>query len=53
VRRIRALYKGYVPKVLRLGPGGGILKVVFDKVSQFLAYQRQKRDKKAKDKEQH
>ena len=25
----RALYKGFVPKVLRLGPGGGILLVVF------------------------
>lgn len=23
-----ALYKGFVPKVLRLGPGGGILLVV-------------------------
>ncbi|KAJ2625014.1 hypothetical protein H4R22_005012, partial [Coemansia sp. RSA 1290] len=27
---VRALYKGYVPKVLRLGPGGGILLVVYD-----------------------
>lgn len=25
-----ALYKGFVPKVFRLGPGGGILLVVFD-----------------------
>eukprot|EP00029_Vermamoeba_vermiformis_P006552 TRINITY_DN259_c0_g1_i1.p1 TRINITY_DN259_c0_g1~~TRINITY_DN259_c0_g1_i1.p1 ORF type:complete len:293 (-),score=119.63 TRINITY_DN259_c0_g1_i1:78-956(-) len=33
---VRALYKGYVPKVLRLGPGGGILKVVFDFVSNLL-----------------
>jgi len=24
-----ALYKGFIPKVLRLGPGGGILLVVF------------------------
>jgi solute carrier family 25 2-oxodicarboxylate transporter 21 len=24
-----ALYKGFVPKVLRLGPGGGILLVVY------------------------
>lgn len=24
-----ALYKGFLPKVLRLGPGGGILLVVF------------------------
>ncbi|KAJ3085162.1 hypothetical protein HK102_000253 [Quaeritorhiza haematococci] len=31
-----ALYKGFVPKVLRLGPGGGILLVVFDFVSDFL-----------------
>lgn len=28
-----ALYKGFVPKVLRLGPGGGILLVVFETVS--------------------
>ena len=28
-----ALYKGFVPKVLRLGPGGGILLVVFDYLS--------------------
>lgn len=26
----RALYKGFLPKVLRLGPGGGILLVVYD-----------------------
>lgn len=31
-----ALYKGFVPKVLRLGPGGGILYVVFDFVSTTL-----------------
>ncbi|QLL30930.1 hypothetical protein HG536_0A07450 [Torulaspora globosa] len=31
----RALYKGFVPKVLRLGPGGGILLVVFTEVSDF------------------
>lgn len=24
-----ALYKGFLPKVLRLGPGGGILLVVY------------------------
>ena len=29
---LAALYKGFVPKVLRLGPGGGILLVVFDGV---------------------
>lgn len=28
-----ALYKGFVPKVLRLGPGGGILLVVFETIS--------------------
>ncbi len=28
-----ALYKGFVPKVLRLGPGGGILLVVFEFVT--------------------
>ncbi|KAG0254612.1 hypothetical protein BG011_005634 [Mortierella polycephala] len=32
----RALYKGFVPKVLRLGPGGGILLVVFDTVSALI-----------------
>lgn len=31
-----ALYKGFVPKVLRLGPGGGVLLVVFDAASKFL-----------------
>ncbi|KAF8474746.1 mitochondrial carrier domain-containing protein [Kalaharituber pfeilii] len=30
-----ALYKGFVPKVLRLGPGGGILLVVFTTVIEF------------------
>ncbi|KAI9006698.1 hypothetical protein CLU79DRAFT_672851, partial [Phycomyces nitens] len=33
---VRALYKGFVPKVLRLGPGGGILLVVFETVSNFI-----------------
>jgi len=33
---IGALYKGFVPKVLRLGPGGGILLVVFDFVMAHL-----------------
>ncbi|KAJ2775488.1 hypothetical protein IWQ56_000026 [Coemansia nantahalensis] len=32
----RALYKGYVPKVLRLGPGGGILLVVYDYVTTYM-----------------
>ncbi|KAI9825480.1 MAG: hypothetical protein M1826_006976 [Phylliscum demangeonii] len=30
-----ALYKGFLPKVLRLGPGGGILLVVFTSVMEF------------------
>ena len=30
-----ALYKGFVPKLLRLGPGGGILLVVFTGVTDF------------------
>ncbi|KAJ1981322.1 hypothetical protein H4R33_005272 [Dimargaris cristalligena] len=33
---LAALYKGFTPKVLRLGPGGGILLVVFDQVSQMI-----------------
>jgi solute carrier family 25 2-oxodicarboxylate transporter 21 len=34
--RFAALYKGFVPKVVRLGPGGGILLVVFEFVSKLL-----------------
>lgn len=34
--RIRSLYRGFVPKVLRLGPGGGILLVVYDTVSNWM-----------------
>lgn len=34
--RVRALYKGFVPKVLRLGPGGGVLLVVFEAVSSWM-----------------
>ncbi|KAJ5893884.1 hypothetical protein N7495_005575 [Penicillium taxi] len=30
-----ALYKGFIPKVLRLGPGGGILLVVFTNMMDF------------------
>ena len=30
-----ALYKGFIPKVLRLGPGGGILLVVFTTVVDY------------------
>ncbi|XP_029159711.1 mitochondrial 2-oxodicarboxylate carrier isoform X2 [Nylanderia fulva] len=32
----RALYKGLVPKILRLGPGGAIMLVVYDHMSVFL-----------------
>ncbi|KAL1934586.1 hypothetical protein VTP01DRAFT_6768 [Rhizomucor pusillus] len=31
-----SLYRGFTAKVLRLGPGGGILLVVFDTVSNFM-----------------
>ncbi|KAL3116023.1 hypothetical protein niasHT_007323 [Heterodera trifolii] len=33
----RTLYRGLVPKVMRLGPGGGIMLVVFETVYEFLA----------------
>jgi len=33
---LAAVYKGFIPKVLRLGPGGGILLVVFDQVSSMM-----------------
>ena len=33
---VTALYKGFVPKVLRLGPGGGILLLVFDQVTSLM-----------------
>ncbi len=32
----RGFYKGFLPKVLRLGPGGGIMIVVFEWVSKLL-----------------
>lgn len=32
----RALYKGLVPKIMRLGPGGAIMLLVFDYVFDFL-----------------
>ncbi|KAL2759461.1 hypothetical protein ACRALDRAFT_1039375 [Sodiomyces alcalophilus JCM 7366] len=37
-----ALYKGFVPKVLRLGPGGGILLVVFTGVMDFFRSMKEK-----------
>ncbi|CAO3613559.1 unnamed protein product [Cunninghamella echinulata] len=33
---VSALYRGFTAKVLRLGPGGGVLLVVFESVSGFL-----------------
>ena len=36
----RALYKGYAPKLLRLGPGGGILNAVFQFVANKLRARR-------------
>eukprot|EP01113_Clastostelium_recurvatum_P026632 TRINITY_DN3196_c0_g1_i2.p1 TRINITY_DN3196_c0_g1~~TRINITY_DN3196_c0_g1_i2.p1 ORF type:complete len:291 (-),score=58.12 TRINITY_DN3196_c0_g1_i2:107-979(-) len=33
----RALFKGYVPRILRLGPGGGIMILAFDYVNKWLA----------------
>ncbi|KAG0021533.1 hypothetical protein BGZ80_002213 [Entomortierella chlamydospora] len=35
----RALYKGLAPKIVRLGPGGGLLLVVFDRVSGLMRRQ--------------
>jgi len=32
----KACYKGYVPRILRLGPGGGIMLLAFDVVSSWL-----------------
>ncbi|ORY57569.1 mitochondrial carrier domain-containing protein [Pseudomassariella vexata] len=37
-----ALYKGFLPKVLRLGPGGGILLVVFGGVMDFFRKMKEK-----------
>lgn len=31
-----ALYRGLVPKVMRLGPGGGIMLIVYESVYDFL-----------------
>ncbi|KAK4044334.1 mitochondrial carrier domain-containing protein [Parachaetomium inaequale] len=36
-----ALYKGFIPKVLRLGPGGGILLVVYTGVMDFFRNMRE------------
>jgi len=32
----RALFKGYGPRMVRLGPGGGIMLVAFEKVSEWI-----------------
>ena len=34
--RFFALYKGLLPKVLRLGPGGAIMLLVYENVYEFL-----------------
>lgn len=34
---LAALYRGLLPKVMRLGPGGGIMLVVFETVYEFLS----------------
>lgn len=33
---VRALYKGLGPRLVRLGPGGGIMLVAFDKIAELL-----------------
>ena len=33
---VKALWKGFVPKVARLGPGGGLMLVVYEWVADFL-----------------
>jgi solute carrier family 25 2-oxodicarboxylate transporter 21 len=33
----RAMYKGYVPRILRLGPGGGIMLLAFEFISKLIA----------------
>jgi solute carrier family 25 (mitochondrial 2-oxodicarboxylate transporter), member 21 len=33
---LRALYKGYAARLYRLGPGGGIMIVAFDQISEWL-----------------
>jgi solute carrier family 25 2-oxodicarboxylate transporter 21 len=38
-----ALYKGFLPKVLRLGPGGGILLVVFQTTMDFFRTMKEKK----------
>lgn len=37
--RFRALYKGLLPKILRLGPGGAIMLIVYEKMKIYLNMQ--------------
>lgn len=37
--RYLALYKGLIPKVMRLGPGGAIMLVVYDYAHSYLTAQ--------------
>ena len=34
--RISAFYKGIVPKILRLGPGGAIMLLAFENIYEYL-----------------
>ena len=36
VSRFAALYKGLVPKIMRLGPGGAIMLLVYENVYEYL-----------------
>ncbi|QPG76964.1 Mitochondrial 2-oxodicarboxylate carrier 2 [Brettanomyces nanus] len=44
----RAMYKGFVPKVLRLGPGGGIMLVVYNTTMNFFRGIYYKKEKPAR-----
>lgn len=35
--RFKALYKGLVPKILRLGPGGAIMLIVYEHMKSYLS----------------
>lgn len=34
--RLKALYKGLYPKILRLGPGGAIMMIAYEEIYKFL-----------------
>ena len=36
--RFLALYKGLVPKIMRLGPGGAIMLLVYENVHDYLIH---------------